>query len=272
MILNSSVWGQIDSMLTVFLVLMCYLVYTDNMKFAYIVYGIGFLVKPQMVMFTPVLLLAFIEKIFVGEKEDGKYGFRFNSDELFMQGSYCIISIAVTILACVPFGLVNVFNQCFNTMGSYEYAAVNAYNFWGMLGLNWCSQDDYLFFLTYKQWGLVVIFALVVISVLIWLNNFKERSRYIIMGAFLGIGMFTLSVRMHERYIFPAIILLLVLFIVTKRINSLWLYAGFSIVSFYNTAHVLFYYDPYNFDREAAPIIITSFMTCVLFVFLSIYL
>lgn len=271
-ILNSAVWGQIDSILTFALMLMCYLVYKNNLRFAYIVFGLGCLIKPQMFVFTPVLLFAFIENIFVHKDKNGKVSFKFMVDNLFMQGTYAVISIAVTLLLCMPFGLGNVIKQCFDTMGSYEYASVNAYNFWAMLGLDWAPQDDYLFFLTYKQWGYLCIILLVVVSLIIWIDKINDRSRYLIIAAFLGIGMFTFSVRMHERYIYPAIMVLLLLFIVIKKANVFWMYLVFSVINFYNSAHVLFYYDPYNFDSRGPVIILSGLASTIAFTFLIIFI
>lgn len=270
-ILNSAVWGQIDSILTFCIVLMVYLVYVDKLKFAYIVYGLGVLVKPQMLVYTPILLFAFVEEFTVTKNKNNKYVFSFSAEKLLLQAKYALVSIIACIVLCLPFGIKNVILQCFETMSSYEYASVNAYNFWAMLGLDWASQDDYLLFLTYKQWGMLVIFVLIVIASIIWLKNFKERSRYVIIGAMLGIGMFTFSVRMHERYIFPSIILLLLVFMLTKKKDTFWFYVFFSALNFINSAHVLFYYDPYNFDGRIAAIEFTGLLCTVLTVMFFIY-
>lgn len=270
-ILNSAIWGQIDSVLTMMVLLMITLVYENKLEWSYIVYGIGFLIKPQMAFFTPVLILAVVERTLFNIEKDCNPAFRVNVEELKKQIGYIVLSVAGTLLLCVPFGVKNVISQCFETLGSYEFATVNAYNFWGMLGLDWASQDEVFLIMTYRQWGTLFIVLLVLFSVVIWMNNFKERSRYIVIGAILGIGAFTLSVRMHERYIFPAIFLLLLLFIYTKRTGAFWLYTVFSAISFVNCAHVLKYYDPYNFDARAEVIIVTGLLQSIAFVFLVIY-
>lgn len=270
-ILNSSVWGQIDSLLVLIVVLMSIFIYENKLFFAYFCFGIGFLVKPQMALFAPALFFAFIEKSFVKINEDGTTSYHYNSDEFMKNCAYIVINIAITLVLCVPFGLLNVVRQCFDTVGSYEYASVNAYNIWAMLGLDWAPQDEYFMFLTYRQWSTLFFILLVLISFFIWINNFKERSRYIIIEAMLGIGIFTLMVRMHERYIYPAIILLLLAFIITKKSKLYWLYTLFSAISFINCAHVLFYYDAYNFDGRAAAIIIVGLLQCIAFSYFMLY-
>lgn len=268
--LNSSVWGQVDSVFTFCVVLMCLLVYHNKIHLAYFAYGIGVLIKPQMFLFTPVLLFALLEEIFVDN--DGKsIQIKFQSKKFIYQMKYCIPAIIMTFLIAAPFGLDIVIEQYISTMGSYEYATVNAYNLWGMFGLNWAPQTNTLFMLTYAQWGTLFILCIVMVAILIWISNIKDRTRYIVMGAFICAGMFTLSVRMHERYIYPAIILLLVLFIYTRKVNAFVLYTLYTIAHFYNGAHVLFFYDPYNFDANASPIILISIFQVILFVLLVIY-
>ncbi len=271
LILNSSVWGQIDSVLTLILVLVCIFVYEDKTQIAYVFFCIGFLVKPQMVFFTPVVMYAFFEKCFTGENEKGEQVFKVNTYNIIKQLQGAFGGILAMILMCLPFGLTTVINQCKDTMGSYKYASVNAYNFWGMLGLDWKGQDETFLFLTFRQWSVLFIFLLVFISFVVWISNYKDKSRFTLIGAFLGIGTFTMAVRMHERYAFPAIILLLLLFVMNYKTYTMWLYILFSAVNFINCAHVLFYYDAYNFDARAIAIILTGLLQCIVFGFFVYY-
>ena len=268
--LNSSVWGQVDSVFTFCVVLMCLLVYFNKMHLAYFVYGIGVLIKPQMFLFTPVLLFALLEEIFVDNTDNG-IKIKFQAKKFLYQMKFCIPAIIMTFLIAAPFGIVTVIKLYTETMSSYAYATVNAYNIWAMFGLNWAPQTDTVFMLTYSQWGTLFILCIVMGAILIWIANIADRTRYIIMGAFICAGMFTLSVRMHERYIYPAVILLLVLFIYTRKVNCFVLYTLYTIAHFYNGAHVLFFYDPYNFDAKASPIILISIFQVILYVFFLIY-
>ena len=268
--LNSSVWGQVDSVFTFCVVLMCLLVYHNKIHLAYFAYGIGVLIKPQMFLFTPVLLFALLEEVFV-DRSSEITKIKFSAKKLAYQMKFCVPAIIMTLLIAAPFGLGTVIKQYIDTMGSYAYATVNAYNIWGMFGLNWAPQTDTMFMLTYSQWGTLFIICIVMGAILIWIANIKDRTRYIIMGAFICAGMFTLSVRMHERYIYPAVILLLILFIYTRKVNAFVLYTLYTIAHFYNAAHVLFFYDPYNFDANASPIILISIFQVLLFAFLLIY-
>ena len=64
-ILNSSVWGQVDSVYTLTVMLLCLYLIKGKLLPAYIVFGIGVLLKPQMLVFTPVLLAGILDYVFL---------------------------------------------------------------------------------------------------------------------------------------------------------------------------------------------------------------
>ena len=123
-ILNSAVWGQVDSVYTLTLVLMCLYLIAGKMLPAYIAYGLGVLLKPQMLVFTPVLLAGILDHVFL----------RAFSPRKLLQNLFQGIGVLLgMLLLCLPFGLDRVFTQYAQTLGSYPYAAVNAYNFGAFL-------------------------------------------------------------------------------------------------------------------------------------------
>ena len=71
-------------------------------------------------------------------------------------------------------------------------------------------------------------------------------------------SVFVFSVRMHERYLYPAVILLLfsLVYRPTKRLYLCC--GGLSLLHFYNTAHVLFFYDPADYNRTEPLILLVS--------------
>ena len=259
-ILDSAVWGQTDAVFTLFVVLMCYLVAEKRLIPAYYIFAVGILIKPQTLIFTPVLLFGIIDHVFL---ED------FNWNKFFKNLLCGVGAILMIGLFMLPFGFTDALKQYTETLGSYEYASVNAYNIWTMLGLNWVSQDGFLIGLTYKTWGMLSIIATVAASLWISLKCKHNRAKYYYIGAFIVTCVFTFSVRMHERYIFPAAALLILSFAVRQRKEIYRLYIIISTVAFYNVAHVLFVYDPNNFDRMAPiPIVISiALLLAVVFMF-----
>ena len=261
-ILNSSCWGQVDSVHTLIVVLMCLFLMDGNMLPAYAVYGLGVLLKPQTLIFTPVLLVGILDHVFLKD---------FSLRKFFYNLCGGLAVICGMLLLCVPFGLDAAISQYTSTLGSYEYAAVNAYNFWGLLGFNWISQDTVFLFLPCKTWGTIAILLIVLFTFVIALRCRKEPSRYFCLGAFIILTMFLFSVRMHERYMYPGLALLLFCCLY-KPSGSLWkCYTGFAVLHFYNTANVLYHYDPQNYDRRAPIILLVSAgMLCCLYYFYRI--
>ena len=76
---DSAIWAQVDSVFTLFIVLMCYLVTEKKLIPAYFVFAIGILIKPQSLIFTPVLIYGIIDQVILeGHKNLSKNDFRKN--------------------------------------------------------------------------------------------------------------------------------------------------------------------------------------------------
>lgn len=140
---------------------------------------------------------------------------------------------------------------CAVTLGSYEYASINAYNFWNMLGLNWSSQYDKLLGIQYKTWGTIAIILTVIAALIISYRCKKNSGKYYYIGGFVVTVVFAFAVRMHERYLFPAMVMFIAAFAVRLRKEIYILYSLICAVVFYNAAYVLFIYDVNNFDPKA---------------------
>jgi len=251
-ILDSAVWGQTDAVFTFCVALMCYLVTEEKLVPSYFVFAIGILIKPQTLIFTPVLICGIIDQVFL---ED------FNWNKFLKNLGFGIAAILLIGLLMMPYGFSDALSQYTETLGSYEYASVNAYNIWTLMGLNWAGQDGYLIGITYKTWGMAAIVLTVVFSIIISLRCKKSPSKYYFIGAFIVTCVFMFSVRMHERYIFPAMLLLIMCYSVRQRKEIYILYTLVSAMAFYNIVHVLLFYDPNNFDRlEPATILIAAGM------------
>ena len=259
-ILNSSVWGQVDSLPALLAVLMCLCLVRGKTYPAYIAFGMGLLIKPQMLLLGPALFLGTIDRIWPkGEK--GAPSFAPRLVHCLFQ---CLSVAAGGIILCLPFGLSNVISQMGDTLGSYPYAAVNACNLWGLLGLNWISQDNTFLGISYQVFGMAAIAAAVFLTLLLGLKDRGSRTKYAFLAAFTVVGIFLFSVRMHERYLYPALALLLLACIYKPALlhrpkGLLYLcYLCFSALHFYNTADVLFFYDPAAYDRKSPLILAVS--------------
>lgn len=282
-ILNSSVWGQVDSILALAAACMCLYLIRGKMYPAYIAFGIGVLMKPQMLLFFPVLFLGGLEDSLQTSRQTNAHSwtaaqpfsvrntgipavheggslpqirtFLLRLLHNLFQG---LSAAAGVVILCLPFGLENVWKQYLSTLGSYAYAAVNACNFWGLLGLNWVSQDNLLLGVPYRIFGSAAIAAAVILVLFLGLKYRRHGGKYPFLAAFLVLTIFLFSVRMHERYMYPGLLLLLLTYVYQPS-PLIWLcYGGFSVMHFYNTAAVLFLYDPSNYNRKSPFIIVVS--------------
>ena len=258
LILNSSVWGQVDSLFTLAVVIMCLSLIRKRMYPSFFAFGAGLLIKPQMLLFGPVLLAGIIDWLFPKDRNQS-----FQPGEGFLNRFFrCLVQglsvILGCLILCLPFGLETVWNQIMSTLGSYPYAAVNACNLWGFLGLNWVSQDNRFLGIPYRVLGWTAIVAFVALTLFLSLRNRKRTDKYPFLAAFLVISIFLFSVRMHERYLYPGLVLLLLAYLYLPCRLTALCYGGFSLTHFYNTANVLFFYDPANYDRKSTAILLVS--------------
>lgn len=266
-ILNSSVWGQVDSVFTFALACMCISLVHERLVPAYVAFFAALLIKPQALFLLPILGAAMVDQLIL--RDFSKNNIFTPLMNLLRSLAYGILSLCAAVLLCAPFGLEKVWEQYFNTVASYPYAAVNACNFWGLAGLNWISQDNTFMGLPYSFYGYAMILAAVLAVFYYSLRHHRDREKYPMLSAFLLITVFIFSVRMHERYLYPAMLFLLFAYLYRPSWRLYFCYGAFSLLHFYNAAYVLFFYDPQNYDRRAPIIILVSLgiliMACFLY-------
>ena len=241
-LLNSVIWGQVDSVFTLLLFLVCLALMKKKLFRAYLFFGIGILIKPQMLVFTPVLIAGILDEVIYKD---------FTVKKFLKNLAQGISVLAGMVVACIPFGLSTIIAQYSDTLGSYPYASVNAYNFYSMLGLNWADQNTELCGIPLKAWGMLVILSIVFFCLFLSKKWGERTEKYPLLCAFSIITMFTFSVRMHERYIYPAMLCLLFAYIVSNKPAYYRSYGMFSVLSFLNAAHVLYFYDPYAYNAKS---------------------
>ncbi|MBO4395213.1 MAG: glycosyltransferase family 39 protein [Eubacterium sp.] len=230
-IMDSSVWGQTDSVFTFCVLLTGWLCMKKKRIPAYFVFVLGVFIKPQTLMFAPILIWTIIEQVFL----DGFNWKKFRNDLI---GGVC--AIGSFFLMSLPFGIGTVVNQYVETLGEYPYASVNAYNIWAFLGKNWASQDDVVFGLPAHVWGSIAILAAVGLSAFAFfrLRKRADMSRYFVSMSIIISTMFLFSVRMHERYLFPIVVLLLAAFVVKPARELYACFVGFAFLLYLNVAHI----------------------------------
>ncbi len=256
-ILNSCIWGQVDSVLALFMLLSVY--YATHSRFgrSFIWFIAAFLIKPQAVFVAPVIGFAMIEEAFI------KYGF--NKKALLNMLLKGVGAVVLLFVLFMPFGnnpihgIEVIIKQYIETVGQYDYMTVNAFNLYGVFNGNWEPLTTFASIVGYLS-----ILGVVVFSGYVFFRSKNPAKNYL--SAFILVfGIYMLSVKMHERYAFPAIVFAMMAFAMMPSNKSFSLYGIISLSQFFNIAWVLFVYqlDPSAYFRSSV-VTVASFINLII--------
>ena len=279
-IVNTASWGQVDSVFMLFVVLAIYYIVKKKLWISVIYYALALLIKPQALLFGPVMLAGAIVLCINAWK--GKLGATVKESR--KQISYFIYSMlgifaAFVLLSVIMRGkqdsILWLFEKYFATMGEYKYASLSAFNLMSLLGGQWAKIDKPVIgSLTYGTLGIILLIA--VIALFAWLFYVKKKNRNLfLLSSVLIAGIYVLGPYMHERYLFPVLALLLMAYIIHSDKRLLYVFALFSVTSYINVAQVLFlHFEPSNdngvgyFAADSALLLIGSAINVLIFAYL----
>jgi Gpi18-like mannosyltransferase len=224
-------WGQIDSIVAL-LMLLCFEAFAIKKKkiLAAVIYGLAVLIKPQALMFGPLLAVAYIKDMLTADKKQwGK------------TPAAVVAAVATIYLLALPFQGTQepgwILERYFSTATSYAYASIEAFNFFALIGANWKPVTDTILGIPYIVFGSVFIVLSATAGAILYCKAKDKTKRVLVLcAAFSMAAMYTFGQYMHERYIFVILLLLAGAFISynDKRLfKSLML---FSITAMLNSA------------------------------------
>jgi Gpi18-like mannosyltransferase len=222
-IFNAAVWGQFDAIYTFFLVLSLMLALASKPELSAVTFTLGILTKPQSIALLPLIAFLILKKS----------GWRRFLTSL-------LAGAATLFVVIIPFEWSNpitfLSNIYFGAYGGYAYTSINAFNLWALGGL-WVP-DGYFFILGWILFGALTAFTLYVLH-----KRFHASGELLVVfSAFmLFFGFFMLPTRIHERYLFPAISMLTLMFPFIKKTRSL--YAVLTATLFVNLSYVLYWFN-----------------------------
>lgn len=261
--MNSAVWGQVDAIFTLFIILSLIDLKNKNYLKSTVLLSIAVVIKPQALMFAPIYLLTIWEN-----RKMEKFG-----KQLLLAISGFILPF---VLLVVPFSIGKspffIFDLYGGTLASYPYASVNAFNLAALFGGNWISIDTVFMGLTFGTWGYIGITLSILLSSLIFLKG-KDDSRYFYAAALLISGIFVMGSKMHERYLFPAIALMFLAYIHKRDKRILISTCALSVLHFGNVYYVYLMHQKgivHLFPPDIAVSLI-SFLTTIAFLY-AVYL
>jgi hypothetical protein len=229
-----SAWGQIDAALALGLGLALWRASKGDYIAALPLYMLTVLVKPQALIVGPLGLLALI--LFLKER---KWDARDTIRAAVGIAAGLAICFALLSPFCATLGWSWLPGKYFGTMGSYDYATVNAANLYYLMGGNWVATSA-RFFAQFTYLWLALLLMLLVLIATLWLYWRAKDSRALFLAAALTfLGLFLFAFRMHERYLFPALACFLAAYAVHKDGRLLWIAMGISVTMFYNVWLVL---------------------------------
>ena len=278
LILNSAAWGQMDSVLCLFLLLVAVTAVEGKWICAIPLYAASVLLKPQALMLGP-LGLTYMITAFCRDRECRRS----------ILTGFCA-GVTVLILGVVPFSrgqnwdwIIGLYSR---TLSSYPYATVNTANFYYLLGGNWsgilrpagmaapillalfsfvfgiywyrraavCSRRliesviSWVFStwfaicsVTGASWAVIGTSAMIY-SFMIVLSPALRSGKIDLLsylGALLYILLYVFGVKMHERYLFPALLLLAASYVIQKDKRILYLLCLYTFTLFLNEGIVL---------------------------------
>lgn len=227
-VFNAAVWGQYDAIYTFFLLISLLLAIKSKPEFSAVTFALAILTKAQGIALLPLV-------VFLILKQNGVK--RFLTSVLAFTATIFLVILPmdwgsgnpVTFLSKLYFGIY----------GHYTYTSSNAFNLWGLFGF--AITDENFFILGWALFGALSLFTLYVLN-----KHFKLSNEMpTLFAAFmLFFGFFMLLTRMHERYMFPAISILVLMFPFVKKTRAF--YAVLTGTLFTNIVYVLYWLNLYD--------------------------
>lgn len=228
-IFNSSVWGQIDGVFTFFLIFSSYLLLEKKDIFKSSFFSsIGVLIKPQSLALFPIWLI---------------WSFKNFQRKEFLKSLG--LGIAIFILLFFPFfpnnPIAGILGLAVTSQDVYKYTSVFAFNFWSLVG--WWRPDGTTYILSYKIWG-IILFSMSMLLIIIPFFRRKIKSeQYYFAAALSFFSFFILLTRIHERYLFPFLIFILITAAIKKSKSLFTIYIITSLIHFINLWFVYYFYE-----------------------------
>jgi len=224
-VFNAAVWGQFDAIYTFFLVLSLMLALASKPELSAVTFTLGILTKPQSIALLPLIAFLILRK----------HGLRRFLTSL-------LAGAATIFVVIIPFEWSNpvtfLTNIYFGAYGGYDFTSVNAFNIWALGGFG--VHDTNFFVIGWIMFGIVTAFTLYVLH-----KRFEAAGEMLVLfSAFiLFFSFFMLPTRIHERYLFPAISMLTLMFPFIKKTRAL--YVVLTATLFVNISYVLYWLNAY---------------------------
>lgn len=232
-IVDSAMWGQIDSVLTLLLILAVWNASEEKWLRGMLLFTAAILVKPQALLLAPMGMVMAAASV-VRAQNKGKTAREVGLALLAAVGAMLLFSLPFALsLRQDPFTFLRA--RYLASMGNYNYMTINAANLYALMGMNWKAMESS------GAWPVVAwtLFGLSYLYSFFLYIKGGERKRIFLCCALLLALVFAFGPKMHERYAFPALALLLFAYAQDKDARLLLAFVTCSLSTYLNTALVL---------------------------------
>ena len=143
-------------------------------------------------------------------------------------------AIALLLLLCVPFGLKNVFAQYAETLQGNPYFTQNAFNMWGMFGMNYSKVTQ-----AGSVAGYIFMAMSVAFTALVYFRS-EKKGKVCFCAGLLMLCFYMLSVKVNERYAYTSVLCFLMAYMLTSEKGELLSFFLVSVSQAFNIAWALF--------------------------------
>ncbi|MDQ2966324.1 MAG: hypothetical protein M3R57_10795, partial [Chloroflexota bacterium] len=268
---DSVVWGQVDSIGVIFLLLGVRELWRDRPERAAIFTVIAAIIKPQLGILVPVVAAVTIRRALFpsgghgadpapGEPGAPDQGRTTTEWERTVRGPVRILTtglagLITAVLVSLPFGLsvVDLVMQVATAAGGYPYLTVNAYNPWALFELNgaglaasgtWICDvivahtaggsecTQALMFGPVPALAVGATLLLAAIAAItVAIARRPDRLTILVGVAVLALAFFVLPTRVHERYLYPFLALAAILAAVSFRWRIAYVFLGLATLA-----------------------------------------
>lgn len=195
-ILNSSFWGQCDSIYTVFIVLTIFFLYREKYKMAFLMIGVALSFKLQTVFIIPFVIALYFYK-----KKFSFLNFIITITVFELSGIFCFFE-GRSILE--PFRLY------LNQTNTYPSMWLNVASFWRLIGDDYNDLKIFAIITTIVLCGIALYIIISKKIKIICLEDYLKIAAWFLWTCILFLP------SMHDRYTYPLDILLIMLCFINR--------------------------------------------------------
>lgn len=223
-IYDSAYWGQIDSLITAAIVGSLALVRADRVFIAWATLAVGFLIKPHPIVLAPLLSLVTVAT--------GPMARTFKAWAL--AAATVAVGLAYFFTSGQGSDVKRIYEEIFSSGNEVSVSAWNLW--WPAQSIGEKSPTSEIFGgVTYADASQILLFLAVCVTAVGFIR-IKHPFQIFLLAAYLVFSFFVLSMKMHERYLFPTLALLAPVTLMGAR--WLALYIVVSVSSLLNLNYV----------------------------------